>query len=56
MWCEHTHSHISLGKTDEDEEKTLNQEAELEDAFGDSSWHEKLNPRPESDQDIEEIS
>ncbi|KAF8092692.1 hypothetical protein N665_0404s0009 [Sinapis alba] len=41
LWCEDTNSHISLGETDEDEEDTLNQEAEPESVFG--SWHEETD-------------
>ncbi|KAF8051412.1 hypothetical protein N665_1731s0001 [Sinapis alba] len=56
LWCEDTNSYISLGETDEEEEEALDQEADPEEAFGDSSGREELNLSPDSDQDIEERS
>ncbi|KAF8049726.1 hypothetical protein N665_2134s0004 [Sinapis alba] len=56
LWCEDTNSYISLGETDEDEEEALDQEADPEDASGDSSGREDLNLSHDSDQDIEERS
>ncbi|KAJ4902068.1 Uncharacterized protein Rs2_16019 [Raphanus sativus] len=44
------------GETDDEEEETLNQEAEPENTFGDNSRRDESNQSPNTDQDIEEGS